>query len=116
MYDPRWTAGASSRKFHFHPSSVSLAKRSISVSLRNWKRSRGKTRLYLAVNIRGKRAFQALHFCLSQDKTRNKETQRLAEAIQATRELEAHAEAEGLPDSDRRKQILFALAEQTYDH
>jgi integrase len=87
----------------------------MSVPLRQRKLPSGKTQLYLAVNIHGHRTYQALNFYLSEDKARNKETLRLAEAIRAKRELEVHADAEGLPDSNRRKQDFFAFAEQIYD-
>lgn len=86
----------------------------MSVKLRKRRLPSGKIQLYLAVNLHGHRTYQALNFYLTQDKIRNRETLKLAEAIRAKRELEVHADAEGLLDSNRRRQNFFDFAERVY--
>jgi len=86
----------------------------MSVTLRKRTLPSGKIQLYLSININGHRTYETLNYCLTSDRVRNKEALRLAEAIRAKKELEVHADAEGLPDAGRRRQNFFAFAQGIY--
>ena len=79
---------------------------SMSVKVRN-----KRNRLYLDINIEGRRNWQALNLTLSSDSAINKETMRLAEFARAKREQQIFSGQWGLQDKISAKMTLYAYLE-----
>jgi len=62
----------------------------MTVKLRKRKLASGNLSLYLDIYQSGKRAYEFLGLYLTQDKTASKETLKLAQNIQAKRQVEIH--------------------------
>ena len=88
----------------------------MSVTLRKRKLPSGRTQLYLDIYCMGNRRSEALGFLLEKnDRFQNRETMKMAEEIQAKRQLDLQAETHGLTGTHNRKanvlQYLNAQAE-----
>jgi integrase len=86
----------------------------MSVQLRKRLLPSGKIRLYLAIYVSGQRRYEPLHLYLSKKGPQNKEVMRLAEAIRAKRELDVHAEVEGIAAPWKRETNIFDYGEDLF--
>jgi hypothetical protein len=83
----------------------------MSVKLRKRKLPSGKTQLYLAIGVSRHRRYEALNLFLTKERNGNKQILRLAEAIRAKRELDVHADQEGIASPWRQSLCFFEYAE-----
>jgi len=86
----------------------------MSVRLRKRRLPSGKLQLYLSIYSSGRRRYESLNLFLTNNSVHNKETLRLAEAIRAKRELDAHANTEGISSPWKRDTNFFDFAEAVY--
>ena len=68
----------------------------MSIKLRRRRLPSGKIQLYLAIYTSGNRRYESLNMFLTKNGPQNGEILRLAKAIRAKRELDVHADAEGI--------------------
>ena len=87
----------------------------MSIRLRKRRLPSWKIQLYLAIYSSGHRRYEALNLFLTNNGSQNKEILRLAEAIRAKRELDAHADAEGITSPWKRDTNFFDYAQKVYD-
>jgi integrase/recombinase XerD len=71
--------------------------------------------LCLAIYTSGNRKYESLNRFLTTNGSQNREILRLAEAIRAKRELDMHADAEGITSPWRREANIFDYAQKVYD-
>lgn len=88
----------------------------MSIKLRKRKLRSGRVQLYLAIYKSGHRTYEALNMFLTKSGSQNKEVLRLADAIRAKRELDAHADAEGIASPWKRDVYLFDYALSVYEN
>lgn len=86
----------------------------MSVKLRKRKLPSGKTQLCLAIGVSRHRRYEALNLFLTKERNGNKQILRLAEAIRAKRELDVHADQEGIASPWRQSLCFFEYAEGIY--
>ncbi len=79
----------------------------MSVKLRKRKLASGNVSLYLDIYQSGKRASEFLGLYFTKDKTASKETLKLAENIQAKRQVKFSTQNTALFRNSRKKLILF---------
>lgn len=83
----------------------------MSVTIRERKRTSGKTTLYLDIYSGGQRRFENLGIHLTGDKLHDKEKRRMADAVRAQREMEQHGHRYGLVPEHKRKADLASFME-----
>ncbi len=86
----------------------------MSVILRERKLPSGKIQLYLDCYYKRQRTTEALRLYLSNDRKKNQEVRRLAEAVRAKRELQFHNEVEGFFKPIQGNTNVFVFAESVY--
>jgi len=86
----------------------------MSVKLRKRMLPSGKVQLYLVTNTSGYRRYEALSMFLTKDRSKNKEIYRLAEAVRAKRELDFHANIQGIAAPWKQDSNFFDYAEGLY--
>jgi site-specific recombinase XerD len=72
-------------------------------------------RLYLDIYAHGRRKWEALHLTLTNDRTHNKDTMRLAEICRAKRELQIVSGEWGIMDPGSDKKTLYVLTKEMAD-